>query len=117
MFITEDSYLGTDDNISSQNRYAFGEGDPVNHIDPTGHFTSVVTQQAGWQTDYVPGRFDSYAAGQVKNQTKAIGSRSYNNYAISNGTANSYAQKGANAARGLCASYKRNFCCCDTIDG
>jgi RHS repeat-associated protein len=36
-FITRDSTLGTTGRIDSQNRYAFGEADPVNNQDPSGH--------------------------------------------------------------------------------
>jgi RHS repeat-associated protein len=104
-FISEDSYLGSDDNISSQNRYAFGEGDPINNIDPTGHFASLITQQAGWQTDYWGNKFDKYANSQITNQTNAINERSYNDYSISEKKANEYAKNGGDAARGLCTSY------------
>ncbi|MDR1913038.1 MAG: peptidoglycan-binding protein [Clostridiales bacterium] len=85
--------------------YAYGEGDPVNNIDPTGHFTSLITQQAGWQTDYWGNKFDRYANGQITSQTNATGSRSYNDYTISEKKANKYAGDGGDAARGLCTSY------------
>ena len=34
-FIAEDDYLGEDENVNSQNRYSYCEGDPVNYADPT----------------------------------------------------------------------------------
>jgi RHS repeat-associated protein len=104
-FISEDSFLGSDENIGSQNLYAFGEGDPVNNIDPTGHFTSLITQQAGWQTDYWGNKFDRHVNGQITSQTSAINERSYNDYSISEKKANKYAGDGGDAARGLCTSY------------
>jgi uncharacterized protein RhaS with RHS repeats len=36
-FISADTYLGDIGNPQSLNRYAYCEGDPVNHVDPTGH--------------------------------------------------------------------------------
>jgi RHS repeat-associated protein len=35
-FVSEDSLLGEPRNPDSSNRYAYGEGDPVNHWDPDG---------------------------------------------------------------------------------
>ncbi len=37
-FLTQDSYLGSMTNPASLNRYAYAWGDPVNQIDPSGHW-------------------------------------------------------------------------------
>ena len=36
-FLTEDGYLGTLGNPMSRNRYAYGEGNPLGNVDPSGH--------------------------------------------------------------------------------
>ena len=42
-FLTEDGYLGTLGNPMSRNRYAYGEGNPLGNVDPSGHSTLTRT--------------------------------------------------------------------------
>ena len=39
-FTTEDSYWGEEDNPLSLNRYTYCENDPIQYVDPTGHYVS-----------------------------------------------------------------------------
>ena len=43
-FASQDTYLGQAASPASQMRYAYAEGDPVNAIDPTGHYTVPKSQ-------------------------------------------------------------------------
>ena len=37
VFIQEDSYRGTIDNVGSRNRYNYGQNNPYKYSDPSGH--------------------------------------------------------------------------------
>jgi RHS repeat-associated protein len=106
-FISEDSYLGDDENILSQNRYTYAENDPINNNDPTGHIAnSLIVQQVNANVNrYGTQPFMSYADWQIANQQGATNERSYEDYRISWSIANTYITKGADAAYALCASY------------
>ena len=45
-FISEDSYLGTQENPLSRNRYIYTHNNPVNYIDPSGHIPVEQTEKA-----------------------------------------------------------------------
>ena len=93
-FIAEDDYLGTEDNLNSQNRYSYCEGDPVNYHDPTGHAKSIREREMQYGLDSTAQNFQNYANGQ-----------SYGLNLISDSTANSYIQRGADNAHAKNAAY------------
>ena len=93
-FIAEDDYLGTDENVNSQNRYSYCEGDPINYHDPTGHAKSLREIQMQYGLDTTAQQFQNYANGQ-----------SYGLNLISDSTANSYIQRGRDKAYGVNSAY------------
>ena len=93
-FIAEDNYLGDDENVNSQNRYSYCEGDPINFADPTGHAKSIREQEMQYGLDSEVARFNSYANGQSSGTNL-----------ISQGTANAYIQRGADNAHAKNAAY------------
>jgi RHS repeat-associated core domain len=42
-FISQDTLLGSIDNVNSMNRYAYAQGNPILYVDPSGHFVATVT--------------------------------------------------------------------------
>ena len=93
-FIGEDNYLGDDENVNSQNRYSYCEGDPVNYDDPTGHAKSLREIQMEYGLDSAVADFQDYADGQSSGTTK-----------ITDSNANVYIQAGADAAHGVNDAY------------
>ncbi|MCS6861912.1 MAG: RHS repeat-associated core domain-containing protein, partial [Abditibacteriales bacterium] len=47
-FISADTYLGVVENPQSLNRYNYCGGEPVNQVDPTGHFGVFLSSSAIW---------------------------------------------------------------------
>ena len=93
-FIAEDNYLGEDENVNSQNRYSYCEGDPINYHDPTGHAKSVREREMQYGLDSTAQNFQNYANGQ-----------SYGLNLISDSTANAYIQRGRDKAYGVNSAY------------
>ena len=93
-FIAEDDYLGDDENVNSQNRYSYCEGDPINFHDPTGHAKSLREREMEYGLDKTTQNFQNYANGQ-----------SYGTNIISQGTANAYIQRGTANAHAKNAAY------------
>ncbi|MFZ5968694.1 MAG: RHS repeat-associated core domain-containing protein [Bacillota bacterium] len=47
-FISEDSYWGEDTNPLSLNLYVYANNDPIQFVDPTGHWSGSVADAGGW---------------------------------------------------------------------
>ncbi len=60
-FVSEDSYWGEDNNPLSLNLYTYCENDPIQYIDPSGHFTINAAKMLGG----VVGKFVNNALGKA----------------------------------------------------
>ena len=120
-FITIDSYLGSITNVASQNRYSYAENDPVNKIDPSGHYSTNTSGTSQYYTSTGLNELRDYMiaaalwAGEVNAQNsfnnsiaRASGT-SFMNYSsitgISQSTVDSYINQGIVKASVVSVNY------------
>lgn len=120
-FITIDSYLGSITNVASQNRYSYAENDPVNKIDPSGHYSTNTSGTSQYYTSTGLNELRDYMtaaalwAGEVNAQNsfnnsiaRASGT-SFMNYSningISQSTVDSYINQGIIKASVVSVNY------------
>ena len=94
-FISEDSWLGVSDRIGSRNRYAYVEGDPINHQDPTGHYRNPIFE---WKLERLEAELrdelGSTLSASLMSQIRATGAQSHLDFRVSDERANAYIQDG-----------------------
>jgi RHS repeat-associated protein len=81
-FISADSYIGTDIDPLSLNRYIYARGNPEKYIDPTGHMFCVTPNGGGGSDSATPNKGDQISSEQSSSasvETNAVESTVSNN--------------------------------------
>lgn len=68
IFLSKDTYTGTQFNGLSQNRYIYTENNPVNRTDPSGNFFSAIGKFVKKSVDWVVNTWNNSTVGQVVNK-------------------------------------------------
>jgi len=79
-FITEDSVLGNQTDINSQNRYSYAHNDPVNNYDPSGHAIGNSSYERMMEAAGSINEIRNFAVGRTLQNNEIAAKSTFNGY-------------------------------------